>query len=89
MQISELRKEIGLALEESSDDAIVDDLHRAKAIIEGHGPGGDLRKLCKRKTPALLSLLVGARTNVVTLQVSLTLQVIYRRESQICVGDGR
>ena len=68
-QVTELRKEIALALDESTDDAIVEELRRAKGIVEGHGPGGDLRKLCKQKTPALLSLLVGARTNVVTLQV--------------------
>ena len=69
MKISELRTEIAIALEEATNDSAIEDLQRAKAIIEGHGPGGDLRKLCKRKTPALLSLLVGARTNVVTLQV--------------------
>ena len=48
---------------------VVDELRRAKGVVEGHGPGGDLRKLCKQKSPALLRLLVGARTNVVTIQV--------------------
>lgn len=71
-QVTELRKEIMLALQETSDDNTVEVLHKAKAIVEGHGPGGDLRKLCKQRTPALLSLLVGARTNVVTLQASPT-----------------
>lgn len=36
---------------------------------QGHGPGGDLRKLLKQKLPALLGLLLGSCTNVVAVQV--------------------
>ena len=45
------------------------DLKLAKAVLEGHGPGGDLRKLLKQPTPALLKLLLGQHCNVMTLQV--------------------
>lgn len=69
MQIGELNKEIGLALKTSPDEAVTEELKRARAILQGHGPGGDLRKLCKQASPFLLSLMVGRRTNVVTLQV--------------------
>ena len=36
---------------------------------QGHGPGGDLRKLLKQRLPTLLRLLLGAKTNVVAVQV--------------------
>lgn len=36
---------------------------------QGHGPGGDLRKLLKQQLPALLRFLLGPRTNVVATQV--------------------
>lgn len=37
---------------------------------QGHGPGGDLRKLLKQKLPALLSWLLGANISVVTTRVT-------------------
>jgi len=71
LQITEIRKELALALKSDSPQECLVEVQRAKAIVEGHGPGGDLRKLCKQRAPALLSLMVGARTNVVTLQVRI------------------
>ena len=41
-----------------------------RRVLEGHGPGGDLRKLLKQPTPALLKLLLGQHCNVMTLQVT-------------------
>lgn len=69
MQITELNKEIEQALKSSRDEAVTEELKRARAVVQGHGPGGDLRKLCKQTQPFLLSLMVGKRANVVTLQV--------------------
>ena len=69
VQITELSKEIDVALQNSTDITVTEELQRARAIVQGHGPGGDLRKLCKQNSPFLLSLLLGKRTNVVTLQV--------------------
>ncbi len=45
-------------------------LATAAAVLEGHGPGGDLRKLLPRRPPALLRALLGPSVNVVTLQRS-------------------
>ena len=69
VQITELSKEIDVALQNSTEITVTEELQRARAIVQGHGPGGDLRKLCKQNSPFLLSLLLGKRTNVVTLQV--------------------
>ena len=43
-------------------------LATATAVLEGHGPGGDLRKLLPRRPPAFLAALLGPSVNVVTLQ---------------------
>lgn len=45
---------------------ILDELKTAKMILQGHGPGGDLRKLQKQKQPSLLAWLLGPRTNVIS-----------------------
>jgi hypothetical protein len=68
-QVKLLRSDIARSLKAASDDAAVEQLLRAKAVAEGHGPGGDLRKLLKQPTPALLKLLLGNQCNLVTLQV--------------------
>ena len=39
-------------------------------ILQGHGPGGDLRKLLKQKQPSLIAWLLGPRTNVISARVS-------------------
>ena len=42
-------------------------LAAAEAVLRGHGPGGDLRKLLKNgKPPRLLAALCGSRVSVVT-----------------------
>ena len=42
-------------------------LAAAEAVVRGHGPGGDLRKLLKNgKPPRLLAALCGSRVSVVT-----------------------
>eukprot|EP00798_Chlamydomonas_sp_ICE-L_P022842 gene22842-30016_t len=40
-------------------------LKEAKDIIQGLGPGGDLRKFCKPKTPMALRIMLGDKINVV------------------------
>ena len=64
-----LRQDIQRALKQSDDSHALAELKLAKAVLEGHGPGGDLRKLLKQPTPALLKLLLGQHCNVMTLQV--------------------
>lgn len=56
-------------MKRAADDSTLEELGRAKAVLEGHGPGGDMRKLLKQPTPALLTLLLGRHCNLVTLQV--------------------
>lgn len=56
-------------MKRAADDNALEELGRAKAVLEGHGPGGDMRKLLKQPTPALLTLLLGQQCNLVTLQV--------------------
>ena len=58
----------GASLRESAVTGRV--LATAAAVLEGHGPGGDLRKLLPRRPPALLRALLGPSVNVVTLQRS-------------------
>ena len=67
-QVKLLRSDIARALKAAGDNQTVEELLRAKAVLEGHGPGGDLRKLLKQPTPALLKLLLGNQCNLVTLQ---------------------
>ena len=68
-----LRSDIARGIKKAADDEAVEQLLRAKSVLEGHGPGGDLRKLLKQPTPALLKLLLGNQCNLVTLQVRLPL----------------
>ena len=68
-QVKLLRQDIQRALKQSDDSHALAELKLAKAVLEGHGPGGDLRKLLKQPTPALLKLLLGQHCNVMTLQV--------------------
>jgi hypothetical protein len=69
LQVKLLRQDIQRALKQADDSSALADLKLAKAVLEGHGPGGDLRKLLKQPTPALLKLLLGQHCNVTTLQV--------------------
>ena len=68
-----LQTDIRRALKAAEDEDAAAEAGRAKAVLEGHGPGGDLRKLLKQPTPALLRMLLGPKVNVVTLQVPYTL----------------
>ena len=67
-----LQTDILRALKAAEDEDAAAEAARAKAVLEGHGPGGDLRKLLKQPTPALLRMLLGPKVNVVTLQVPAT-----------------
>ncbi len=74
VQVKQLQKTIEKALDAARDadeDASVDELKHARAVVHGHGPGGDMRKLIKSRNPKLLTLLLGANTRVVTMQVCL------------------
>lgn len=64
-----MKSDISRAIKRAADDSTLEELGRAKAVLEGHGPGGDMRKLLKQPTPALLTLLLGQQCNLVTLQV--------------------
>ena len=64
-----LQTDIRRALKAAENEDAAAEAARAKAVLEGHGPGGDLRKLLKQPTPALLRMLLGPKVNVVTLQV--------------------
>lgn len=68
-QVKLLRQDIQRAIREVDDSSALAELKLAKAVLEGHGPGGDLRKLLKQPMPALLKLLLGQHCNVMTLQV--------------------
>jgi hypothetical protein len=70
-QVRLLQKDIRRALKGAETDAVAAEAGRAKAVLEGHGPGGDLRKLLKQPMPALLRMLLGPKVNVVTLQARL------------------
>ena len=75
MQIKLLQQSIqhAKAEAENSEDAsnkVLDELQAAKMILQGHGPGGDMRKLLKQKQPSLISWLLGPRTNVISTRVS-------------------
>ncbi|KAK9798540.1 hypothetical protein WJX73_001107 [Symbiochloris irregularis] len=65
-EVKQLQTDLKRALDETGDGDGVEELLRAKATLQGHGPGGDLRKLNKQKLPALLRLLLGSRISVVT-----------------------
>ena len=64
-----MRQDILRAVKQTDDSSTLAELKLAKAVLEGHGPGGDLLKLLKQPTPALLKLLLGQHCNVMTLQV--------------------
>lgn len=44
-----------------------DRIREASMIVEGTGPGGDLRKFGKARLPFFLKLLIGAQTPVVSV----------------------
>eukprot|EP01025_Chloroclados_australasicus_P020156 TRINITY_DN2118_c0_g1_i2.p1 TRINITY_DN2118_c0_g1~~TRINITY_DN2118_c0_g1_i2.p1 ORF type:complete len:396 (-),score=37.94 TRINITY_DN2118_c0_g1_i2:168-1355(-) len=54
--------------EESNDAELLEELGNCRKILYGRGPGGDLRKLCTQRTPALLNLLLGSKTDVRTIR---------------------
>ncbi|KAK9906837.1 hypothetical protein WJX75_008890 [Coccomyxa subellipsoidea] len=67
-EVKLVKSDISRAIKRAADDSTLEELGRAKAVLEGHGPGGDMRKLLKQPTPALLTLLLGQQCNLVTLQ---------------------
>ncbi|CAK0752938.1 hypothetical protein CVIRNUC_002183 [Coccomyxa viridis] len=67
-EVKLVRQDILRAIKQTDDSSILAELKLAKAVLEGHGPGGDLLKLLKQPTPALLKLLLGQHCNVMTLQ---------------------
>ena len=72
-----LRQDILRAIKQTDDSSTLSELKLAKAVLEGHGPGGDLLKLLKQPTPALLKLLLGQHCNVMTLQVTSFLPAVH------------
>ncbi len=76
MQIKLLQQSIQNSKNEAEDAGedsiqILDELKTAKMILQGHGPGGDMRKLLKQKQPSLVAWLLGPRTNVISARVRL------------------
>ena len=74
MQIKLLKQSIQQArsdAEQAGEEAryILDELETPRMILQGHGPGGDLRKLLKQQQPSLLAWLLGPRTNVISVRV--------------------
>ena len=69
LQVRLLQTDIRRALRAAEDGDAAAEAAHAKAVLEGHGPGGDLRKLLKQPAPALLRMLLGPKVNVVALQV--------------------
>lgn len=74
MQIKLLQQSIQQArsdAEKAGEDSsyILEELKTPKMILQGHGPGGDLRKLLKQKQPSLLAWLLGPLTNVISVRV--------------------
>ncbi|KAG7666873.1 hypothetical protein Ndes2526B_g04637 [Nannochloris sp. 'desiccata'] len=60
-----------IATTNTTDGDWVDDvvhLEAAKAILNGNGPGGDLRKFQKSRKPALLGTFLGPSVNVLALR---------------------
>lgn len=49
-------------------ELLLSTLQQARAVLNGLGPGGDLRRLLNPKSPLLLRLLLGRRTSVTTLR---------------------
>ncbi|KAF5842206.1 TMPIT-like protein [Dunaliella salina] len=47
---------------------VLAELQQAQQVVEGLGPGGDLRKFCKTKHPALLRLLMGDKVSVIAFR---------------------
>ncbi|KAJ9516169.1 hypothetical protein QJQ45_024600 [Haematococcus lacustris] len=47
---------------------VLQELKAARGVVEGLGPGGDLRKFCKPKVPLLLQLLLGDKVSVVAFR---------------------
>ena len=79
--IQNARQDAERAGEDSSH--ILDELKASKMILQGHGPGGDLRKLLKQKQPSLLAWLLGPRTNVISARVS---QRMYKNDTHACLA---
>lgn len=78
MQIKLLKQSIQQArsdAEQAGEESryILDELETPQMILQGHGPGGDLRKLLKQQQPSLLAWLLGPRTNVISGRVSQVL----------------
>ena len=74
MQIKLLQQSIQQArsdAEQAGEESryILDELETPWRILQGHGPGGDLRKLLKQQQPSLLAWLLGPRTNVISGRV--------------------
>eukprot|EP01026_Neomeris_dumetosa_P021553 TRINITY_DN1881_c0_g1_i1.p1 TRINITY_DN1881_c0_g1~~TRINITY_DN1881_c0_g1_i1.p1 ORF type:complete len:374 (-),score=46.18 TRINITY_DN1881_c0_g1_i1:129-1250(-) len=61
-------KDLEATLKQSKRPELLEDVDQCKKILRGRGPGGDLRKLCQPKNPALLTLLLGSKTDVITLR---------------------
>lgn len=77
MQIKLLKQSIQQArsdAEQAGEESryILDELETSRMILQGHGPGGDLRKLLKQQQPSLLAWLLGPRTNVISVRVRQT-----------------
>lgn len=77
MQIKLLKQSIQQAradAEHAGEESryILDELETPRMILQGHGPGGDLRKLLKQQQPSLLAWLLGPRTNVISVRVRHT-----------------
>lgn len=47
---------------------VLDQLRAARDVVQGLGPGGDLRRFCKPKNPMLLQLLLGNKVSLVTFR---------------------
>ncbi len=82
-----VKSDLSRALKLAADDDTLEELGRAKAVLEGHGPGGDMRKLLKQPTPALLTLLLGRHCNLVTLQVQHPSDTIQGCWASACQAD--
>eukprot|EP00195_Chlamydomonas_chlamydogama_P011102 CAMPEP_0202891522 /NCGR_PEP_ID=MMETSP1392-20130828/1564_1 /ASSEMBLY_ACC=CAM_ASM_000868 /TAXON_ID=225041 /ORGANISM="Chlamydomonas chlamydogama, Strain SAG 11-48b" /LENGTH=393 /DNA_ID=CAMNT_0049575303 /DNA_START=71 /DNA_END=1252 /DNA_ORIENTATION=- len=50
-------------------------LKEARNVIQGLGPGGDLRKFCRPKVPLMLRLLLGDKVNVVAFRVDQSIAI--------------
>lgn len=84
LQIKSLQQSIGaaekaaksLSNKDESKDALAL-LKQAKDVVNGLGPGGDLRKFCKPRNPMLVRMLLGDKVNMVAIR---------RDVSQVCLS---